>query len=89
MTNKCVKKLVGIINVFQVYPRMFRQMVTSGVAICRGHSTTTGHTGRIVIRIAHNTDTTWVAYKEPTTPKDDNHLPKHFGVNLEYINKSN
>jgi hypothetical protein len=48
MTNKCVKELVGFINVFQIYP-MFRQMV----AIFRGswNSTTTDHTGRIVIRI--------------------------------------
>jgi hypothetical protein len=28
-------------------------------------------------------------YKAPTPPEDGNHLPKHVGVNLEYINKSN
>jgi hypothetical protein len=32
MTNKCVKELVGFINVFQIYPNMFRQVV----AIFRG-----------------------------------------------------
>jgi hypothetical protein len=26
MTNKCVKELVGFINVFQIYPNMFRQV---------------------------------------------------------------
>jgi hypothetical protein len=32
MTNKCIKELVGFINVFQIYPNMLRQVV----AIFRG-----------------------------------------------------
>jgi hypothetical protein len=32
MTNKCVKELVGFINVFEIYPNMFWQVV----AIFRG-----------------------------------------------------
>jgi hypothetical protein len=32
MTNKCVKEPVGFINVFQIYPNMFQQVV----AIFRG-----------------------------------------------------
>jgi hypothetical protein len=32
LTNKCVKELVGFINVFKIYPNMFRQVV----AIFRG-----------------------------------------------------
>jgi hypothetical protein len=32
MTNKCVKELVGFIDVFQIYHNMFRQVV----AIFRG-----------------------------------------------------
>jgi hypothetical protein len=32
MTNKCIKELVGFINVFQIYSNMFRQVV----AIFRG-----------------------------------------------------
>jgi hypothetical protein len=28
VTNNCVKELVGFINVFQIYPNMFRQVVT-------------------------------------------------------------
>jgi hypothetical protein len=32
MTNKCVQELVGFINVFEIYPNMFRQVV----AIFRG-----------------------------------------------------
>jgi hypothetical protein len=27
MVNKCVKELVEFINVYQIYPKMFRQVV--------------------------------------------------------------
>jgi hypothetical protein len=64
MTNKYVKEVVGFIDVFQIYPDMFRLVV----AIFRG---------RRCLR------------RQLRPPKEGNHLPKHVGVNLEYINKSN
>jgi hypothetical protein len=50
MTNICVKELVDFINVFEILPRRVSEsgfLLKGVVGVCW----TTGHTGRIIIRI--------------------------------------
>jgi hypothetical protein len=82
MTNKCVKELVGFTNVFQIYPDMFRQVVT----IFRGRRYPRSYSSNICIVGVYGLRS--VQCGQLSWSEDGNHLPKHVVVNLEYINKS-